>query len=79
MLDKVRERLDELMKSTSNQDLLKKYDLIKKIISYDNSFIDMDSDTAVSILRDLNFSESIAKDIYLEIIKEGYEWNIQAS
>ncbi len=79
MLDKVRERLEELISSTRNEELLKKYNLIKQIILYDKSFIDMDSDTAISILMDLNFSEAIAKDIYLELLKEGYAWNIQAS
>lgn len=79
MLDRLRERLEEVMNSIKDQDTLEKYNLIKNILSYDNCFISMDIDTAMSILKDLNFNDEMSKEIYLELLKEGYGWNIQAS
>lgn len=79
MLDKLKIRLEELISSTYDDKLLKKYYTIKKILAYDNCFVDMDSTTALNIIKDLNFSNDMSNEIYLELLKEGYGWNIQAS
>lgn len=79
MLDKLRERVNDLIDSTTNKDLLNRYTLIKQILSYDECFTNMDANTAISIIKDLNFSDDIANDIYLGLLKEGYGWNIQVS
>lgn len=79
MLDKIKDRLNSLISSTTDEELLNKYHLIEKILAYDNCFINMDSNTAISVLCDLNFSIDEAKAIYLELLKEGYGWNIQVS
>ena len=79
MLDEIKERLDNLIVTTNDAKKLDRYHLIKRIISYNNGFTNMDVETAICILEDLNFSSDMAREIYLELLKEEYGWNIQAS
>lgn len=71
MLDKLRNKCDELLsKNQNNKEEHRKYILIKNILNNDNCFFEIDIDTAISILNDLEFDTTTAKKIYLSLINE---------
>lgn len=65
MLELIRKKCLELM----NNDF-EKYSLINDILAEDNCFMEMSSETAISILLDLNYNLEDAKKIYLNLIKK---------
>lgn len=64
MLDKIRQRVDNLIEQDGNEEYL----LIRDILDNDCCFEDMDVDTAMSILKKIGYSEEMAKRIYMNII-----------
>lgn len=70
MLNELREKVDKLINDTNDE----KYILIRDILSNDKCFFNMDIDTAISILMDLNIEKEKAKKIYISMIdKENFE------
>lgn len=65
MLELIRKKCLELM----NNDF-EKYSLINDILAGYNCFMEMSSETAISILLDLNYNLEDAKKIYLNLIKK---------
>lgn len=52
----------------------KKYEIINEIIKDDNCFFNMKIETALSILHDLGYSSSDAKDLYYKLVSlDSYE------
>lgn len=47
----------------------KKYEVIVKILEDDRCFEKMDVSTSISILNNLGFNDSQAKNIYLQLIR----------
>lgn len=69
MIDKLRKLNDELInKNINNEDEIKKYKLIEKILSDDECFFKIEIEYAYAILRDLGIKEDQLKNIYLELI-----------
>lgn len=54
--------------NSGNEEELKKYQVIKKILSDDKCFFKMDIEYAYSILRDLGIPEEELKKYYSELI-----------
>lgn len=70
MLNELREKADKLINDTNEE----KYILIRDILSNDECFFNMDTDTAISILMDLNIEKEKAKKMYISLIdKENFE------
>lgn len=70
MLNSLRSKVDKLINKSEDNLELKKYELIKKIISNDNCFVKMDVEVAISIIMDLQFNLEDAKRIYVTLINE---------
>lgn len=69
MLNDLRILADNLYNENGDE----KYSLIKNILSNDSCFFEMDADTAISILIDLNFDKEAAKKMYITLIdKENF-------
>lgn len=68
MLEKLRHINDKFLKVKTDNDELKKHQLIKKILNDDKCFFKMSVEQAYAILRDLDFSEEELKGIYSELI-----------
>lgn len=64
MLDKLREQC--LLMSPKNPE---KYAIIRDILANDNAFFEIDSDIALSILKDLGVKEQDLNKVYLKLIK----------
>lgn len=65
MIKKLRIITQELINKTRDKE---KYQIIDKILKDDLCFFKMDIDTSISILLDLGFNESDAKELYKELI-----------
>ena len=61
------EKFIEAYKGDENN--TKKYLAIKKILSYENCFLNMNIESAYAILRDLGIAEEDLKKIYLSLIE----------
>ena len=69
MLLKLKKKNEELiLQYANNQRKLEKQLLIKKLLSEKNCFLQMNIETAYSILRDLELPEKSFKKIYLQLI-----------
>ena len=66
MLDKLRNIVKERMELKDEN--FNKYSLINDILKNDNCFIELDIDTAVSILRDLGYEYADAIQIYTYMV-----------
>ena len=62
MLDKLREQVLELMEQKDEN--FNKYSIINDILKNNECFLEMDIDTAVSILKDLGYSYDDSIRIY---------------
>lgn len=56
-------------KNKNNPELLKKYELIKKILDTKDPFMNMPIEYAYSILRDLGVKEEDLQKVYLDLLK----------
>lgn len=65
MIKKLRIITQELINKNMDKE---KYQIIDKILKDDLCFFKMDIDTSISILLDLGFNESDAKELYKELI-----------
>ena len=65
MLEEIKNKCNKLIEETDD----KKYKLIKDMLSNDNCFFDMPTDTALSILIDLGYSETDAIKKYILLTK----------
>ena len=54
--------------SKDNPEELKKYNLIKKILNQKDCFLNMNIESAYSILRDLQIPEKEIKNVYSHLI-----------
>ena len=68
MLEKLRHINDKFLEIKTDNDELKKHQLIRKILNDDKCFFKMSVEQAYAILRDLDFSEEELKEIYSELI-----------
>lgn len=68
MLEKLRHINDKFLEIKTDNDELKKHQLIRKILNDDKCFFKMNVEQAYAILRDLDFSEEELKGIYSELI-----------
>ena len=69
MIEKLKLLNNKLIElNIDNEINLKKYKLIKKILSDDRCFFKMEIEYAYSILRDLGIQESNLKKVYIELI-----------
>ena len=69
MLDKLRIINREILKKNiNNEEVLKKYRLIQKILSDDKCFFKMPMKYAYAILKDLEIEENLRKDVYFQLI-----------
>lgn len=68
MLEKLRHINDKFLEIKTDNDELKKHQLIRKILNDDKCFFKMNVEQAYAILRDLDFSEEELKEIYSELI-----------
>lgn len=59
---------NNIKKYKSNQEKLKKYELIKQILNKDDCFMNMSIEYAYSILRDLQIPENDIKNVYIQLI-----------
>lgn len=68
MLEKLRHINDKFLEIKTDNDELKKHQLIRKILNDDKCFFKMNVEQAYAILRDLDFSKEELKEIYSELI-----------
>ena len=69
MLEKLRELNLKLIDSyQNNEEKLKKQLIIQKMLSFKNCFLQMDIETAYSVLRDLTLPKESIKEVYKELI-----------
>lgn len=69
MINKLRELNDKLIETNTNdEDKVKKYQVIKKILKDDKCFFKMEIEYAYAILRDLGIPEEQLKEYYSELI-----------
>ncbi len=69
MIERLRLLNNKLIElNMNNEENLKKYKLIQKILSDDKCFLKMEIEYAYSILRDLGIAETDLKKIYMELI-----------
>lgn len=69
MLEKLRELNLKLIDSYQNdEEKLKKQLIIQKMLSFKNCFLQMDIETAYSVLRDLTLPKESIKEVYKELI-----------
>lgn len=69
MIERLRLLNNKLIEvNMNNEENLKKYKLIQKILSDDKCFFKMEIEYAYSILRDLGIAETDLKKIYMELI-----------
>lgn len=69
MLDNLRQKAQEILKNKNlDYQAREKYLLISSILKEDNCFLKMDIDTALSIIVDLGYPMSSAKNIYKSFI-----------
>lgn len=69
MIEKLRKMNKQLMKiNFNNEQNLKKYNLIAKILEDDKCFFKINIEYAYAILRDLGIEENSIKDVYMELI-----------
>ena len=66
MLDKLREQVLELMEQKDEN--FNKYSIISDILKNNECFLEMDIDTAVSILKDLGYSYDDSIRIYTYLV-----------
>ncbi len=69
MIEKLRIINDKLIiLNKNNKDNLKKYELIKKLLSDPDCFKKMNIESAYALLRDLEIKEKDLSSIYVELI-----------
>ena len=69
MLEKLRELNLKLIDSyQNNEEKLKKQLIIQKMLSFKNCFLQMDIETAYSVLKDLTLPKESIKEVYKELI-----------
>lgn len=68
MLEKLRLINNKFLEIQTDENELKKHQLIKKVLNDDKCFFKMSVEQAYAILRDLDFSEEELKGIYSELI-----------
>ena len=68
MLEKLRLINNKFLEIKTDENELKKHQLIKKILNDDKCFFKMSVEQAYAILRDLDFSKEELKEIYSELI-----------
>lgn len=68
MLEKLRLINNKFLEFQTDENELKKHQLIKKVLNDDKCFFKMSVEQAYAILRDLDFSEEELKGIYSELI-----------
>lgn len=68
MLEKLRLINNKFLEIKTDENELKKHQLIKKVLNDDKCFFKMSIEQAYAILRDLDFSEEELKEIYSELI-----------
>ena len=69
MLEKLRELNLKLIDNYQNdEEKLKKQLIIQKMLSFKNCFLQMDIETAYSVLRDLTLPKESIKEVYKELI-----------
>ena len=69
MIEKLREMNKKLIEvNANNPEELEKQELIRKILSVDECFLNMSIDTAYAILRDLKIEEDSIKSVYYQLI-----------
>ena len=68
MLEKLRLINNKFLEIKTDENELKKHQLIKKILNDDKCFFKMNVEQAYAILRDLDFSEDELKGVYSELI-----------
>lgn len=68
MLEKLRLINNKFLEIKTDENELKKHQLIKKVLNDDKCFFKMSVEQAYAILRDLDFSEEELKGIYSELI-----------
>lgn len=68
MLEKLRLINNKFLEIKTDENELKKHQLIKKILNDDKCFFKMNVEQAYAILRDLDFSKEELKEIYSELI-----------
>lgn len=68
MLEKLRLINNKFLEIKTDENELKKHQLIKKVLNDDKCFFKMNVEQAYAILRDLDFSEEELKGIYSELI-----------
>lgn len=73
MIEKLRKINNKLIELNSNdEEKLKKYILIKKVLADEKCFFKMEIEYAYSILRDLGVEEKDLKKIYMQLIDIKY-------
>lgn len=68
MLEKLRLINNKFLEIKTDENELKKHQLIKKVLNDDKCFFKMSVEQAYAILRDLDFSKEELKEIYSELI-----------
>ena len=68
MLEKLRLINNKFLEIKTDENELKKQQLIKKVLNDDKCFFKMNVEQAYAILRDLDFSKEELKEIYSELI-----------
>lgn len=68
MLEKLRLINNKFLEIKTDENELKKHQLIRKILNDDKCFFKMNVEQAYAILRDLDFSKEELKEIYSELI-----------
>ena len=71
MLEKLRELNLKLIDSyQNNEEKLKKQLIIQKMLSFKNCFLQMDIETAYSVLRDLTLPKESIKEVYKGYLRD---------
>lgn len=79
MIRIIQDALDKKLLEAPTPREKEKIEIIKKLLEEDACFYKIDSDTALSILRDLGFSKEKSKEIYKELISSKYYRKKEAS